>query len=282
MYGTWGSGMRYPGKVFVINLDRSSDRWRFMREQADALSLDIERISAIDGLAVPEAMRWEFLGPAGAIHSKLSEGEVGCYAAHLVVHQRIIDADLPHALILEDDSILPNDISQIAGEAVAFCPMNWDIIHLSSVFKERKVIPVSALGAGRHVVRHTRLPANTWGYLVSQAGARKLREPGLRVRPIDMEFRYAWMRGLEIYGVSPAPVRNQEQFATTIDSDGRAKSAPKGQWAPSRMSRLYGEFYKRRRVLSALVSYHAARVGAQRGWLSDHPKQTAAWLVRKT
>jgi glycosyl transferase family 25 len=248
-----------------------------MREQADALSLEIERISAVDGLAMPEAMRWEFLSPAGAIHSKLSKGEVGCYAAHLVVHQRIIDAELPHALILEDDTILPKDILQIAGEAVAFCPMNWDIIHLSTVFKERKVIPVSALGAGRHVVRHTRLPANTWAYLISQAGARKLREPGFRVRPIDMEFRYAWMRGLEIYGVSPAPVRNQEQFASIIHPHARTKSALKGQWAPSRMSRLYGELYKRRRALSALVTYHASRAGARRGWMSDYLRQTADW-----
>jgi glycosyl transferase, family 25 len=267
--------VRYSGKVFVINLDRSPDRWRFMREQADILDVDIERVPAVDGVAVPETMRWEFLSSTGAIHSKLSKGEVGCYASHLVVYQRIIDAGMPHALVLEDDSVLPDDIMQIAGEAVARCPGNWDIIHLSSVLKKRKVVPIAALGQGRHIVRHTRLPVNTWGYLVSRAGAQKLRKPGLRVRPIDMEFRYAWVRDLEIYGVSPTPIRSQEQFGTTIDADWRTKPVRRGQWAPSLKSRLYGELYKRRRTFLAVMSLHSSRVGALRGWLGAPRSETA-------
>ncbi len=247
--------MLYSGKTFVINLDRSADRWRFMCEQADRIGIEFERIRAVDGAAVPKPMRWEFLNSDGSIHSKLTSGEVGCYASHLITYQRVLDDRLPYALILEDDSVLPNDLLKIAGEAVAGCPGDWDIIHLSSVLKGRQVIPVAALSAGRHIVRHSRWPVNTWGYLVSAAGAAKLNKPDRRVRPIDMEFRYAWVRGLEIYGVDPTPIRSQDQFTTTIDSDWRKRSVAKGQWAPGLMSRLYGEFYKRRRVVAAVAAW---------------------------
>jgi GR25 family glycosyltransferase involved in LPS biosynthesis len=39
-------------KIYCINLDRSPDRWRFMREQFEQLGLDYERVPAIDGKVV--------------------------------------------------------------------------------------------------------------------------------------------------------------------------------------------------------------------------------------
>ena len=92
--------------VFVINLDRSWQRREYMEGQANQLGLAYERISAVDGLNVPEWLRSEFDGP----HT-MSPGEVGCYASHLVVAQRIVCA------------------------AIDAAPPDWDLIHLSSVFK---------------------------------------------------------------------------------------------------------------------------------------------------
>ena len=35
--------------IYVINLDRRKDRWKFMKKQMKKFNLQVERISAIDG-----------------------------------------------------------------------------------------------------------------------------------------------------------------------------------------------------------------------------------------
>jgi GR25 family glycosyltransferase involved in LPS biosynthesis len=58
--------------IFVINLDRSSERWAFMSQQAERVGLPVNRFSAVDGSEnVPKWMADQFR------HSPLSTGEIG-------------------------------------------------------------------------------------------------------------------------------------------------------------------------------------------------------------
>jgi glycosyl transferase family 25 len=199
--------------VFLINLDRSSDRLEWMLAELQRSGLEFVRFSAVDGRdALPEWLRAQFPETA-----HLSSGEVGCYASHLSVYLQIARSALPYAMILEDDAMLADDLPSIVQEALSMAPLGWDYIRLSGHFK-RAVYSVGRLSNGRHLVRHTLIPNTTVGYLVSRQGAEKMLVPSARVRPIDRDIKFAWLRKLEVFGIYPSPVCQRADLAATITS----------------------------------------------------------------
>lgn len=218
--------------TFVVNLDRSPDRLAYMRRQGVAF----ERIAGVDGAGmVPAWLKNQFDG------SPLTSGEIGCYASHLLCAQEVVSRNLPYAIVLEDDVTLAYDFLDAAISAATDAPVGWDFIHLSSDFK-RAVVHVVPLGLGRQLVRHTRLPVNTGAYLISHAGARKWLKPRWRRWQADMDFRYAWVNDLDIYGVYPAPARLANGFASDVAA-GAATHTP-----PGLASSAYGVWWLARKV----------------------------------
>jgi glycosyl transferase, family 25 len=249
--------------IFLINLDRSHERLALMQAQADALGLAFERVSAINGTRqLPGWMISQFLDQRGRVRGGLSEGEVGCYASHLLVMSTIVERRLEAAIVLEDDAVLDPDFEQAACAAVQAAPAGWECIHLSTDFK-KAAFPVASLGLGRSLVRYKRLPVNSLGYIVSRAGAAKLLDARHRVRPFDLEFRLAWLTGLEIFGTYPAVARANQRLETTIRADWKdlGCTVTREQWKPGWASRLHGWFYvmSRLRPAGALHCWTAAR-----------------------
>ena len=205
--------------IFLINLDRSHERLALMQAQANVLGLAFERIPAIDGTRqLPGWMVSQFLDDRGLVRGGLSEGEVGCYASHLLVMSTIVERRLEAAIVLEDDAILDADFEQAACAAVRAAPAGWECIHLSTDFK-KAAFPVAGLGLGRSLVRYKRLPVNSLGYIVSRAGAAKLLEARHRVRPFDLEFRLAWLSGLGDF--RDLPCIGAREWASGDDHPGR-------------------------------------------------------------
>lgn len=188
--------------VYLINLDRDVERLERMRAQLEPLGLDWTRVPGVLGEDLPDRLR-----PAFQIDGRragaLSPGEIGCYASHLVVLERIAASNAP-GLVLEDDLNLPADLPRLLAD-LARAP-GWDIVRLSNRPK-RGVLPVAGLAAGRSLVRYSRVPNNTGAYLITaEAAARFLALPGPRTRPIDEDLKRPWTHRLETFGVFPAPV----------------------------------------------------------------------------
>lgn len=248
----WSSNVLAP-KVsrFLINLDRSPDRLAQFDAQAKKLGFDYERCSGVDGYqSVPDWLRDEF-DPVGA----LTTGEIGCYASHLSVCRIVRDRGLDAAIVLEDDVELDPDFKELALAAICGAPDGWDIIHFSTKFK-RPAYSIFALRRGRHLVRYSRLPANSAAYAISSPGASKLLKAGLRKLPFDMEFRYSWLRGLEVYGVYPPLARQRPDVSSTIDGACPASPTKRPQHVkPNLHSQLRGWLYVVRRIgLRAQIS----------------------------
>jgi glycosyl transferase family 25 len=191
--------------TFVINLDRSPDRLAHIQAELARVGMDFERIAAVDRRAVPPDLRQQFLDEDDKPHGHLSDGEIGCYASHLTVHQRILAARLPWAIVLEDDVRLTDQLPEVASAAVAAAPEGWDIIHLSSVVN-RAVCAIADLPRGHYLIRHQRPPRSTAGYLISRSGAAKMLKPAPRARVVDMDIKLAHERGLDVFGIYPSPV----------------------------------------------------------------------------
>jgi len=225
--------------IYFINLDRSPDRLAFMERQFSWFGIQAKRICGIDGKqdAIPTHLATQF-----PIESKMTVGEIGCYASHLVALSRFISEGHDVAVILEDDVTLRNDFIEVARQALAAAPAGWEILHLSTAFKHPVQI-ARKFGTGS-IVRYSRLPVGTAAYAVNRAGAAKLLAARPRVRPYDMEFRYAWLIGLDICGVYPPPATQESTFPTTVEA--RRDEYTKGHWSPGLSSQIYGTFYRAR------------------------------------
>lgn len=97
--------MRYP--VFLINLDRQPGRLRFMQAQFEALGIAPIRMPAVNGRDPAERAR-----SGAAPYAQLSPGEIGCFESHRRIWQRMVDDDIPAALVVEDDIILASDFAE--------------------------------------------------------------------------------------------------------------------------------------------------------------------------
>jgi hypothetical protein len=91
-------------------------------------------------------------------------GKQGCFLSHLGVWQEIIDRDLPHACIFEDDVIFHPHWAQLAPTAFAFTPRDYDLLYMGSLCLE--------MGVG--LVRQTPV-FGLHAYAITREGALKLR-----------------------------------------------------------------------------------------------------------
>lgn len=207
-------------EIIVINLDCDTARLAHMRRQLSGAGLRYERFAALRGDALPADLARYF--PAGA---RLSPGEIGCYASHLAIMQRIVRGEIAQPLlVLEDDVGLPADLEDALSTLVTALPARWDIVRLSYMTKQL-VRPLAGIGGGRTLVRYSRVPTTTGAYLISETGARKFLAHRPRTAPIDHDLRRVWEWDLDTYGVNPPFIDHQALRHSSIDAlspNGRA------------------------------------------------------------
>lgn len=199
-----------------------------MQEQADRVGLTFERISAVNGADVPTWLTEEFSRP-----HKMSSGQVGCYASHLVAAQMIVARQLPFAVVIEDDAEIDPDLVDVTLEAVRAMPADWDYLHLSSRFK-KSVIRVADVN-NRSLIRYSVWPSGTVGYALSNRGARKWLNPMPRIRPNDLDNRFAWQQHLRVFGIDPPPIKHNFDLRSEVGRHG-----PRPHWEPPMVSRFFG------------------------------------------
>lgn len=96
-------------KVFVINLDKDTDRMAFSTAQATKYGYEIERFPAVNGKKLSKYER-----KAGvkcfrfwcAVGKKPLLNEIGCVLSHQSIYQKMIENNIPYVCILEDDIIV--------------------------------------------------------------------------------------------------------------------------------------------------------------------------------
>jgi glycosyl transferase family 25 len=229
-------------RIFLINLDRSVERLAHMQEQFGRLGVVVERVPGVEGLNIPSWMRSEFKGP-----HLLSAGEVGCYASHLVVAQKIVAEGLPYAVVLEDDAVLDDDFQASCADAIEHAPEDWDLIHLSAAptLKRAMVAIADLSNTHRTLVRYLKFPWTATAYIVSNRGARKCLAPLPRVCPIDWANSHPWIQGLNELGVHPAPAQQNMQLESQI---GFSRAHELRDLSPGLLSILYGVWWTMRQV----------------------------------
>jgi glycosyl transferase family 25 len=223
--------------VFLINLERSADRLARMTAEFQRVGVGFERFPAVNGTDLPAGHASYFCDASGRIASPLSPGEIGCYASHLGIWQRIVDGEPPAALICEDDIILPTDLAALLEATAGALPAGWDIVRLVDMdnWGRKRALALAPLPGNRHIIRYWRAPMRAGAYIISRAGAKKLLRPGLRCYGVDADLRRPWLFALDHYGVHPAPII-QHADESLIGAD-RGCAFARRQWKLSRKLR---------------------------------------------
>lgn len=206
--------------VFVINLDRSTDRLALVDAQLRQAGVPFTRFPAVDGSRVdrdsPDVARWA--------RRFATDSMLGCALSHVYLWRHVQAAGVPAALIMEDDVQLAPDFLARLETVLQEVPADFDVLYLGC-FALCSNQPNSAVSRvvraltgreARRVSEHIftpAWPAGTHCYVVSAQGARKLAATRAAFH-IDMQMSAT--RGLNMYAASPPLATQADMTASTI------------------------------------------------------------------
>jgi len=160
-------------KFYVINLDRSPDRMRWIEDQAAAQSLTVIRVAAIDGKTLDSETlnRWK------AVSSDkfgIGPGEIACFLSHREAWKKVANDSENWGFISEDDIHLETDANEfISGEA--WIPGSADIVKAETVMQRVWLGKQSkSLGKGYRLSELRSNHGGAAGYFLSRDAARRL------------------------------------------------------------------------------------------------------------
>uniref|UniRef100_A0A3B3HCZ5 procollagen galactosyltransferase n=1 Tax=Oryzias latipes TaxID=8090 RepID=A0A3B3HCZ5_ORYLA len=180
--------------VFMINLQRRTDRKERMLRALYEQEIACKIIAAVDGKAMNvseiHVMGIHMLpGYSDPYHGRpLTKGELGCFLSHYNIWKEIVERRLQTSLVIEDDlrfevffkRRLINLMTEIREEG-----LDWDLIYIGrkrmQVDHPEKAVP------NIHNLVEADYSYWTLGYMMSLQGAKKLlkAEPLKRILPVD-------------------------------------------------------------------------------------------------
>ncbi|MFZ3191576.1 MAG: glycosyltransferase family 25 protein [Moraxellaceae bacterium] len=118
-------------KIFLINLKRRSDRLVHVKQQLDQLGLEFERFDAFDGTMLSPTLSEENQKFQFNVKRKIALGEIGCAMSHRAIWQRMVEQNLPFALILEDDITIRAELVGFLADLNNY--QHFDFLNLSYI-----------------------------------------------------------------------------------------------------------------------------------------------------
>ena len=116
-------------KVYVINLEKDSERLESITTQLKAQNIEFERFEAIDGASIKNDLRL-----TTHCSSNCPDGLKGCAISHRTLWETMIEKDYKNILIFEDDAILNSNLDSELQLSWNEIPNDFDILYLGSTF----------------------------------------------------------------------------------------------------------------------------------------------------
>ena len=179
-------------KIFLINLDRDSERLAHMRKQLDGLAF--ERIAAVDGSSRPPATKG------------LTRFELACLESHRIAWRRLLSGPETCACIVEDDLHIWPEFAALTGDA-SWIPADAHSIKLDTYLQKIEVGKKRAAVGERRIARLYSRHQSSAAYIVTRDGAaRYLDLTASAPAPADYALFPTNPRrlGLRIYQLIPA------------------------------------------------------------------------------
>ena len=124
-------------RAYVINLDRDTEKWYYVKEKLSELGLDVQRIPGILYDGTERCQEVLELNSARPIwHPPLAKAPMGCQASHLRAVKTFLETGEEYCIILEDDitpiTTEPKKFMREIEEVIKEAPSDWQGISLHS------------------------------------------------------------------------------------------------------------------------------------------------------
>lgn len=122
--------------TFIINMSSKVDRKKHMLKQIRNLSNDfkVEFFEAIDGNNENELSKYKFKTAQwfDPFNKKpLTKGEIGCALSHYILWEKIVNEKIEHAIIFEDDILIPDDFVKRYNSLLTELPEEYDLVYFN-------------------------------------------------------------------------------------------------------------------------------------------------------
>jgi len=214
-------------QIFVINLEKDTERRSSITGQLSALGLPFELVPGVYGAALsPQELEsnYDDRKARWRMARSLVPAELGCALSHLKVYRQMIDRRVPCALVLEDDVRLPAELgSVLEASARTLDPCHPDVWLLSPAEGRQGASGERAIREGQLLLPY-RSGFYTSSYLLTLAAAKALLAELYPVGDVaDCWRRLNRYRVVDLFVLSPPLIhQEQERFGSSTTADYRA------------------------------------------------------------
>lgn len=215
-------------QAFVISLPEAAHRRERLTARLEELGFPYEIFDGIDGrkMDVRAHPDYDLARRQRCFGRDLLGGELGCSLSHRGVLERIIEEDIPYALVLEDDAILEDSLPHVIEALMQHHPLP-DLVRFISkdkVYNARQK-HIANLTPDHTLVRLQGTPGGAYAYFISRQGAQKLLKHMQKIYlPVDTVMGYGWRTGVDNLVTIPSPVTHGDLEDTHIGDERFDKS----------------------------------------------------------
>lgn len=206
-------------QTYVISMERSSERLKFITDRLGSLSIQFERIVATDGSLLDENFKRSFAAsrPRDGMRG-WAPGQIGCFMSHEAAWRAISKSNAEYGVVLEDDVHLSSEFRDII-KSDDWIPKEADLIRLEDTGQWLKLSDGKPAFGKRKIYKVGSTAWATGGYIIRKELAARLTkvDPALHTPVDDFLFNLdtsKTSRTISTYQLVPA-VCIQDKFEET-------------------------------------------------------------------
>lgn len=220
---------------YIINLDRSVERWDISSEKFREAGLNVIRVPAIAGSELqfphPDFAPWRYFFWYGR---KMYPNKVACYFSHIKALRTFLDSGQDFAMICEDDVVPCLELQDVIDAAMRYSDA-WDLLRLGG-WKPTQGLDFAELPHGYRLGCDLKTASGNGGKIVNRFAAERIIERLLPMRlPHDVSLFYDWPIGIREMSVRPFPILLNEPMS---ESSSIGEQPPHSLWDPIILTHL--------------------------------------------
>lgn len=235
-------------QIYLINLDRATERLNSIVQEFKNQHLNYERIPAVDARNLEQ----EKYSIQNKYDRDLLSGEIACFLSHIKTLKTFLASDFEFAIIIEDDARLADNFDEIISKTLhkynsLALKHQWDVLKL--VNGKRHHILVDQIDEQYRIgACGTSIPITTMAAVWTRKGAQKYLEkinpekPIIK-RPIDCDLQHAWEYDLRIYNLLPSIVYGSDAPTQIVKADDNVRKANFTRQITYEWNRLLPKYY---------------------------------------
>ena len=202
-------------KIFLINLDRREDRWIECKKSLDSHGIEVERLSAVDGLELgEEQLNYQMLN---YIPESNLRGQHGCIMSHFKGISLAKERNYKNVLMLEDDFELCDDFENEFKSYYPQVPNDWELLYLGANhnFHQGLNLPMISKNVGKPIKSYT-----THAYAAKDSLYDSLLGVfNIKASPVDVSLCSLQAKMDTCYAIQPSIITQADGYSDIMNQD---------------------------------------------------------------